>query len=126
MPRAEIIAGKLEGVRLFCQPKDVPLTWDEFVRRCPPFSIALDGYVNSKPLFDPKGPHLNLDHHTGVDRLTTRATCGQTLVVIRQGLFNAFKDNKGAKANVFVNDCDQDVALSFFLLKYGKFAAETR
>lgn len=52
-----------------------------------PFSIALDGYVNVGPRFDHEGPRVNFNHHEEVDRLATRATCGQVLMAIRQGLF---------------------------------------
>lgn len=98
------------------------MSWDEFRAKTPRFSIALDGFVAEGPRFDGGGPWLNLNHHEGVDRLATRATCGQVLMAIRQGLFVSFRDEKGPRAQVWVNDCDEDVCLSWFLLKYGHLA----
>lgn len=126
LSKQEILSGKLRNVELFCEPTRPPSSWNEFIQNHPPFSIALDGYINSKPIFDKNGNYLNLDHHAEVDRLATRATCGQTLMVVRQGLFDTFRDASGAKAKVWVNDCDQDVCLSWFLLKYGKFTETTK
>jgi hypothetical protein len=54
-----------------------------------------------------------------VDRLTTRATCSQVLLAIRQGLFSCFK----GKIYVWNNDCDEDVCLAVFLLRHPKLAA---
>ena len=96
--------------------------WDEFRRQTPAFSIALDGYVAARPNFDATGPWLNLNHHEEVDRLATRATCAQVLMAIRQGLFTCFRDQNGPRASVFVNDCDEDVCTSWFLLKHGYLA----
>lgn len=88
-----------------------------------PYSIALDGFVYGGPWFvefdsygNRIGPVLNLNHHEEVDRLATRATCGQTLMALRQGLFQMFRDERGPRATVYVNDCDEDVCLSWFLL----------
>lgn len=91
------------------------LTWDQFLFGKPRGSIALDGYVTGGPRFDPKGPRMNLNHHEEVDRLATRATCAQTLMAIRQGLFHSFAPGK---TFVYVNDCDEDVSLSCWLLKH--------
>lgn len=110
------------SVTLEMRPTDPPMSWDEFRAKVPSFGIALDGFVAAGPVFDPAGPWLNLNHHEGVDRLATRATCGQVLMAIRQGLFAAFRDAAGPRAAVYVNDCDEDVCLSFFLLKYGHLA----
>lgn len=106
----------LEGVRLHMRPQDVPHTWQEFRR---PFGIALDGYLNAGPTLDHTLPCVNFDHHQDVDRLATRSTAGQVLLAIRLGLFQMFADANGPRADVYVNDCDEDVALSWFLLKYG-------
>jgi len=105
------------GIGLIMRPKDIPLSWDRFRKETPKFSIALDGYVNDGPLFDGAGPWANFNHHENVERMATRSTCAQVLIAIRQDLFNCFNDGKEAAANVYVNDCDEDVSLSWFLLK---------
>lgn len=120
LKRVEIENSAYANVELNVRPLDPPTTFEEFVRVAPSFSIALDGYLDAPPQFNASGPHLNLDHHIGVNRLSTRATCGQALISVRQGLFKeAFRDEEGPRANVFVNDCDEDVCFSWFVLKYG-------
>lgn len=97
--------------------KSPPITsWLRF-RDKPRFSIALDGYVGAGPRFDPDGPYYNANHHEGVDRLATRATCVQVLMAIRLGLFDTFRTEHGPKAHVWANDCDEDVSTSVFLLR---------
>lgn len=81
-------------------------------------SIALDGYVGGPPSYDPNGPYANFDHHSGVNRLATRSTSGQVLVAILLGLFDSFCEDGNAFANVFVNDCDQDVCMAYWLLSH--------
>jgi hypothetical protein len=105
-------------ITLRMRPRASPLSWEEFCATHGPFSMALDGYVVAGPRFDPSGPRINLDHHTEVDRLATRATCAQVRLAICQGLFLAFRDAEGPRAEVYVNDCDEDVCTSWFLLKY--------
>lgn len=114
-----------------------PVQWDEFVEKYPPFSIALDGFVEGPPRFD-AGPHdpnatggkrheprANFNHHERVDRLATRATCGQVLMALRQGLFRCFRDEYGHRATVYVNDCDEDVCTAWFLLKNHHLCEQT-
>lgn len=93
------------------------MSWDEFVATKPSYSIALDGYVAAGPRYKLResspdgglrGPWMNANHHEEVDRLATRATCAQVLMAMRQGLF--------APLFIDVNDCDEDVCLSTFLL----------
>lgn len=103
-------------INLFAEP-GVVISWDEFTHTKPPFSIALDGYVNSVSELDLNGPYLNLDHHSGIKRLITRSTCSQVYLSIVLGLFNLFQKNNQPHANIYVNDCDQDVCLSYWLLK---------
>ncbi len=104
------------SVKLCMEPKTPPLTWEEFCKQSGPFSIALDGYVKESPKVDYLGPRANFNHHEGVSRLEMRATCGQVLMVIRQGLFDCFRDKDGVRADVYVNDCDEDVCTAWFLL----------
>lgn len=103
-------------IQLIVKPKTPPMSWDEFCVEAPPFSIALDGYVSGGPEFEPFGPRANFNHHEEVNRLATRATCAQVLMAIRMGLFKSFQKNGKPYARVYVNDCDEDVCLSWFLL----------
>lgn len=103
-------------INLLAEP-GVVVSWDEFTDTKPPYSIALDGYVNSVSELDINGPYLNLDHHSGVKRLVTRSTCAQVYLSIVLGLFKLFQNDNQPHANIYVNDCDQDVCLSYWLLK---------
>ncbi|MDF1702469.1 MAG: hypothetical protein P1V36_15065, partial [Planctomycetota bacterium] len=82
----------------------------------PPFSIALDGYVDGPPAFSPYGPHVNFDHHARVDRLSTRSTCMQAFMAVTMGLFDTFQVDGKPHANVYVNDPDQDTCLAVWVL----------
>ncbi len=103
-------------ITLFIEPRVVK-TWNEFLAQNPPYSIALDGYVRGRPEFDCKGPHANYNHHEEVSRLGTRATCAQVHIAIKQGLFDTFRKDGQAHANVYVNDPDQDTSLAVWLLQ---------
>jgi hypothetical protein len=113
----------MSSISLCMRPKAAPFEWEEFCATHDPYGIALDGYVAAGPRFDPAGPHLNLDHHADVDRLATRATCAQALLAIRQGLFECFRDGCGPRAQVCVNDCDEDICTTWFLLTHADLAA---
>lgn len=109
-------------IELIVEPR-VSKSWDEFLAQNPPFSIALDGYVQAPPAFSEDGPHANFDHHVGVDRLGTRSTCMQVTLAIIMGLFDRFQVNGEPKAILYVNDPDPDVCLSVWLLRNpGKIA----
>jgi hypothetical protein len=112
-------------IELEMRPRDPPQGWEEFCRAAPPFAIALDGYVSDGPRFDPQGPRVNFNHHENVSRLETRATCGQVLMALRQGLYRCFRDPAGPRAHVFVNDCDEDVCTSWFLLRHPHLSEQT-
>ena len=105
------------NLNLTIKPNNAPIAWQTFCDTHPPFSIALDGYVREAPKFSRKGPWANFNHHEDVDRLATRSTCAQILIAIRQGLFDCFQENNTPIAHVFVNDCDEDVCLSWYLIK---------
>ncbi len=113
-----------QPVHLLVLPLQHPVSWETFVRVEDGFAIALDGYVIGGPRFDPAKVIANFNHHELVDRLATRATCAQVLMAIRQGLFRTFRDQHGPKALVHVNDCDEDVCTSWFLLKNHAWAAQ--
>jgi hypothetical protein len=107
------------SIVLFMQPAVPPINWESFCKTHPPFSVAIDGYVRGGPSFDKNGPHVNFNHHEEVNRLATRATCSQIFVAVKQGLFTLFCDGQKPRASVYANDCDEDVCLSWTILKYG-------
>jgi hypothetical protein len=113
----------MSNISLCMRPEVGPFGWEEFCATHDPYTIGLDGYVAAGSRFDPAGPRLNLDHHTEVDRLATRATCAQALLAIRQGLFECFGDGHGPRAEVCVNDCDEDVCTAWFLLTHADLTA---
>lgn len=105
-------------IQLHVEPKTPAMCWEHFCVMKPSFSIALDGYVHEGPKFQKQGPYANFNHHEEVDRLSTRATCAQVLIAIRQGFFDTFKNGFKDTIHVYVNDCDQDVCTSVFLLRH--------
>lgn len=111
------------SLALYMNPKVPPVSWEEFSENLSVFensyAIALDGYVNGPPVFDAKFKCANFDHHSGVCRFGTRSTCGQVYYAIKQGIFSCLKSKDGElHINVFANHCDEDVCLSWFLLKW--------
>lgn len=109
-------------VELHVLPDVPPLSGSVFRHRYGAYSIAIDGFVNEGPWFDSAYPSQNFNHHEGCERLETRATCAQVLISIRQGLFHRFRVDNAPHANVYVNDCDEDVCMSWFLLNHAAFA----
>jgi hypothetical protein len=103
-------------IDLVVSPGDPPWSWERFVAEAPRFSVALDGFVAGAPRFNDRGPHVNFNHHEDVDRLATRSTCAQVLMAARQRLFDVFRDDQGPRAIAYVNDCDEDVCTSWYLL----------
>lgn len=102
-------------IKLNVEPK-VVLSWNIFLNTKPNFSVALDGYVADSTKRDIKKVMANFDHHSNVDRLSTRSTAEQVFVEINFGLFDSFKKNGKPEMNIFVNDCDEDTILSIWLL----------
>lgn len=103
-------------IKLVIEPRKV-YTWSEFKKQKVPYSIALDGFVNSPTRRDLKGPYANFDHHTKSDRLATRSTSEQVHMEINMGLFDTFKKDGIPHAYVYVNDSDEDTSLAWWLLK---------
>ena len=108
----------MSGFELHVEPNTPPQQPEQFIVEKGPFSIALDGYVHGAPWFDESGPRANFNHHEDVDRLATAATCEQVLTAIRSGLFQTFRKDGLPKAEVYVNDCDQDVCTAYYLLTH--------
>jgi hypothetical protein len=100
---------------LHCEPNTPPMTWAEFLKSAPARSIAIDGYVIGRPMFEAKRALMNANHHEEVDRFSTRCTAAQLATQIRTGLFMAFPGED--PIHVFFNDCDEDVCLSIWLLQ---------
>jgi hypothetical protein len=98
-------------IRVYLEPR-VVIKWQDFINSKPRFSIALDGYVKLI-----QGPYANFNHHEGVARIATRSTCAQVYYYIRLGLLDTFQKNGWPHARVYINDVDQDVCLSCWLLK---------
>jgi hypothetical protein len=94
------------------------VTRDDFISSHPAYSIALDGYVSGEPFLEirPHGPYRNFNHHEAVDRSCTSATCEQVRRAIILGLFDLFRKDGAPYADVWVNDCDQDVCLATWIL----------
>lgn len=102
-------------IKLIIEPNTV-ISWDEFLKTKPKYSVALDGYVKDKTQRDISKKMANFDHHSVVDRLSTRSTAEQVFLEINLGLFEAFRKNGRPEMNIFVNDCDEDTILSIWLL----------
>ncbi len=103
------------------------ICWDKPVRsgaetlppliEYPRFSIAIDGYCKGSPRFDQERTILNINHHEEVDRIATRSSCLQAMLLVKLGLYDGFRDEDGhPTATLYCNDCDQDVALATYIL----------
>ena len=103
-------------IRVYLEPR-VVMKWEDFINSKPSFSIALDGYVKGPPRFLIQGPYANFNHHEGVARIATRSTCAQVYFYIRLGLLDTFQKKGEPNARGYINDVDQDVCLSCWLLK---------
>ena len=110
----------MSDIQLRMNPNDSPMSWQDFAQKSPGFSVAIDGYVGEGPnevVFSPEGPRQNMNHHEGVYRPATLATCQQSLMAVRTGFFDTFRDKTGRKLNIFANDCDEDVCATVFCLR---------
>jgi hypothetical protein len=98
----------------------------DFIATHPPYSIALDGYVGTEPFLymTAAGPYRNFNHHEAVDRSCTTATCEQARRAVLLGLYDLFREKGRRRAQLYVNDCDQDVCLSTWVLTNPDRAAE--
>lgn len=104
------------SIDLHIEPRKV-YNWSDFRRQKPPYSIALDGFVDSPTRRDPKGPYANFDHHSRADRLATRSASEQVHIEIKLGLFDTFRKKGIPEAHIYVNDPDEDSCLAWWLLK---------
>jgi hypothetical protein len=104
-------------IRVFLEP-GVTYKWGDFIKKKPPYSIALDGIVNGPTIRRLSGPYLNLDHHAGVDRTATRSTSEQAHMEINLGLFKTFRKDGIPTANIYISDIDEDVCVAVWLLQH--------
>lgn len=100
----------------YMTPKSPSMSWDAFRAK---FSraIALDGFVNAPPAFDPAGPHRNFDHHRGPPRDDMLCTGLQVLRAVRKGLVECFMPTGDEEVPVGMLDCDPDVCVSWYALE---------
>lgn len=92
-------------------------TFEEFCTWHGP-AVALDGYVAGAPRIS--GDHATMDHHGDVRRAELPATCEQVLAAI-WGTHPVVSPAVGTVRDgldVYVNDCDPDVAFSVFALEH--------
>ncbi len=85
-------------------------------------AIALDGCVQGPSKVSAAGPHASFNHHEGVDRLSTRATCEQVLLSVSQGLWGQMQPEGEPEADVHVNDADPDVCTAVWVLHHPELA----
>jgi hypothetical protein len=60
------------SIDLTVEPRKV-YNWSDFRRQKPPYSIAVDGFVDCPATRDPGGPYANFGHHSRVNRLARSA-----------------------------------------------------
>lgn len=112
------------AVKLIVEPRKT-VSWDEF-RKFPRRSIAIDGYCGGIPQFDEQRLILNFNHHEGIARHVARSSCYQALIAVRMGLYRGFVCVGKPDATLYVNDCDQDVALATYVLMNPQHADRPR
>ncbi len=99
-------------MKLIVEPRVIS-TRSDFCATKPSHSVALDWYVSHAPIVNTYTKHFNFDHHAWVNRLVTRSTMWQVYFAIKQWLFDCLSHKKGS---MYVNDADQDVCISSWLL----------
>jgi len=94
----------------------------EFCRLVGP-AIGLDGVVSGPPFRHRggrgvRGPKASFDHHESVDRTSTRACCEQVHLEVGRGLWRLMRRDGRPGADVYVNDADEDVCTSMWVLAH--------
>lgn len=104
-----VVSGNAPNVELFVERG---LTVDHAGRkRFGPQTIFLDGVYAGPPFCDNETRHYSLDHHAGVVRGFTLATCEQAAVMLLQGL-----PLSTGKWSLWINDPDLDSMLAAWVL----------
>ena len=101
-------------------PGVAPMLWTKFILDYPRHSIGLDGFVAAGPEYQSTaegGPRFNFNHHEGVVREATYATCMQVNNAIRTRRLEEFCNHGNACFTWYANDCDEDVCLSTWQLE---------
>ena len=80
-------------------------------RKSPAGTIYLDGTAQCEPFMDHQKKIYNFDHHEGVVRPFTLATCEQVLVMILKGL-----DLRDRQWKIYANEPDLDAILAIWLM----------
>lgn len=80
-------------------------------RKSPERTIFLDGAAAGEPFMDHERQVYNLDHHEGVERSITLATCEQALIMVRKGL-----NLKEKNWTIYSNEPDLDTIFAIWLL----------
>lgn len=88
-------------------------------RKAGPRTIYLDGAAQSPPFLDNERQIYNLDHHEGVVRAFTMATCEQALLLILRGMELAERN-----WDTYANEPDLDTALAIWLILNHKRIAD--
>ncbi len=101
------------------------LSTDQVKTIMPPFSIALNGVVNSGPFFDGSGPRQIFSNEV-VDPISTRTSSFQVWVAIKMGLPDAFKKDDAPQMEIFLKRCDPYTALSVWLLRNSEKCIEKK
>ncbi len=107
-------------LRLVCRPGKT-VSWEE-LRRYPVRTIAVDGYCDSEPQASASGLRINIDHHRNVNPVATRSCCDQALIRVKMGLYDWFQVDGVPDATIYVNDCDQDVVWTTYILMHPEHA----
>ncbi len=81
------------------------------VRKSHNCRIYLDGVAQCEPFMDLEKHVYNFDHHEGVVRPFTVATCEQVLVMVMKGM-----DLRGRDWKIYANEPDLDTILAIWLL----------
>ena len=108
IPRGLPDIPKEVNFKLNLKPQQDAISLTDYINHYSRYSIAIDGYVDHPVYENFDIPIANYDHHSGCDRLSTRATCGQIWMAIRGGLFDVFKDSTSARVEVHSNGNDED------------------
>jgi hypothetical protein len=120
MARVTTLTGEPVALDVVVHPGEM-VTFDDFRARHPAPAMALDGYVDGPPRWDASGPWCNLDHHAGVERLATAATCRQVASAVRRGWWEALPERR---ASAHVNDCDADVCVAVWVLRHPQLVSD--
>lgn len=86
-------------------------TSDSAAHKAETRTIFLDGAAQSPPFLDNDKQIYNLDHHHGVVRAFTLATCEQALLLVMRGL-----DLRERNWTIIANDPDLDTVLAIWVL----------